>query len=99
MRLELHAEFGERSAGNDSNFSTNTRLDQARAVNHRIQRAGAEGFDVRTRSVRTAGFFGNGLPKIPTTPIITVPHRFFRATDDEVDFFRTQLESIQQGTK
>ena len=68
-------------------------------MNHRVQRAGAEGFDVRTRSVRTAGFFGNGLTKIPTTAIITVPHRFFRATDDEIDFFRIQLESLQQGAK
>ena len=85
-------------ASDDSNFSTNTRLDQARTVNNRVQRAGAEGFDVRTRSVRTAGFFGNGLTKIPTTAIITVPHRFFRATYDKVDFFRTQLENIQQGT-
>src|SRR4030095_11904151 len=99
MRFDFHPKLGERSAGNDSNFSTNTRLDQARAVNHRVQRASAEGFRIRTGSVVAAALFGNGLTKIPTTAIVTVADRFFRATYDKVDFFRTQLESIQQGAK
>src|SRR4029453_3803839 len=97
MRLEFHAEFGKRPAGDDSNLIADARLYEARAVNDPVHRPGTECFDVRTRSVRAAGLFGNGLTKIPTTAIITVPPRFFRATYDKVDFFRTQLESIQQG--
>src|SRR5262249_5979209 len=95
----FHPKLGERSSGNNSNLATNTRLNQACTVNHRVQRAGTEGFRVRTGSASTADFFGNGLREIATATIIPVADRFFRTTYDKVDGFRTELQSIEQRTK
>ena len=94
MRLELHAELGQRSAGDHRDFFGDAGLNQARAVYHRVHRPGAKRFGIRARRIAAAGILGDRLGEIAAAAIITVAHRFFRTTDDEIDFIAVLTLSV-----
>ena len=85
MRLELHAEFGQRSAGDHGDSFRHAGLNHARALHHGVHRPGAERFDIAPRGIAATDVFGDRLGEIAAAAIVTVAHRFFRTADDEID--------------
>ena len=86
MRFEFHPELGQGSPGDDSNSITYARLNQAGAVNHRVQRTGTKGFCIRARGVFAAGLFCDGLGEIAATAVVAIAHGLFRTANDVIDF-------------
>ncbi len=85
MGFELHAELGQRPAGDHGDPFRHAGLNHARALHHRIHRPGAERFDIAARGIAAADVLGDRLGEIAAAAIVTVAHRFFRTTDDEID--------------